>query len=103
VLLAEKLLGKGFDLHIYDRFVQVARLMGANRAYIDREIPHLERLMVASPSVALGQAKIAVVGHIAKEDRAEMFASLTGHVVIDLVGIPELQTLPGVTYQGLCW
>jgi GDP-mannose 6-dehydrogenase len=103
VLLAEKLLGKGFDLHIYDRFVQVARLMGANRAYIDREIPHLERLMVTSPTAALGLARIIVVGHIGKEDREELFARLSGHVVIDLAGIPELRTLPGVTYQGLCW
>ena len=42
VLLAEKLLGKGYELRIYDRSVQVATLMGSNRAYIDREIPHLE-------------------------------------------------------------
>ena len=103
VLLAEKLLGKGYDLRIYDRFVRVATLMGSNRAYIDREIPHLERLMVASPEAALSGARIAVIGHVAPEDRAELLASLTGHVVIDLAGLADLRTHSGITYEGLCW
>jgi GDP-mannose 6-dehydrogenase len=103
VLLAEKLLGKGFDLRIYDRFVQVARLMGANRAYIDREIPHLERLMVVSPQAALSGARIVVLGHVAAEDRAALLAGLNGHVVIDLAGMADAAAVPGITYQGLCW
>jgi len=103
VLLAEKLLGKGYDLRIYDRFVQVATLMGSNRAYIDREIPHLERLMVPSPEAALDGARIAVIGHIAPEDRPALLAALQGHAVLDLVGLPGLQDLPGIAYQGLCW
>jgi GDP-mannose 6-dehydrogenase len=103
VLLAEKLLGKGFDLRIYDRFVQVAALMGSNRAYIDREIPHLERLMVISPEAALAGAKVAIIGHVAPEDRPSLLAGLAGHVVIDLVGLADLRALPGITYEGLCW
>jgi GDP-mannose 6-dehydrogenase len=103
VLLAEKLLGKGFELRIYDRFVQVARLMGANRAYIDREIPHLERLMVVSPQAALSGAKIAILGHIAAEDRTTLLDSLAGHIVIDLGGMADVASKPGITYQGLCW
>jgi hypothetical protein len=50
-MLAEKLLGKVYDLRIYDRSVQVATLTGLNRAYIDREIPPLERLMVRRRAV----------------------------------------------------
>ncbi len=103
VLLAERLLGRGFDLRIYDRSVQVARLMGSNRAYIDREIPHLERLMVISPEAALSGSRIAVIGHIAPEDRASMLAALSGHTVIDLAGMAELRAHPTITYHGLCW
>ncbi|HEX3574665.1 MAG TPA: nucleotide sugar dehydrogenase [Rhodopila sp.] len=103
VLLAEKLLGKGYDLRIYDRFVQVATLMGSNRAYIDREIPHLERLMVVSPEAALSGTKIAVIGHVAAEDRPSLLASLAGHVVIDLAGLSDVRALPGIAYEGLCW
>jgi GDP-mannose 6-dehydrogenase len=103
VLLAETLLGKGYDLRIYDRFVQVATLIGSNRAYIDREIPHLHRLMVASPQAALAGTKVAVIGHIAPEDRPELLAALSNHVVIDLEGLAELCAHRGIAYEGLCW
>jgi GDP-mannose 6-dehydrogenase len=103
VVLAEKLLGKGYDLRIYDRFVQVATLMGSNRAYIDREIPHLERLMVVSPEAALSGTKVAIIGHVAPEDRPALLTSLRDHVVIDLAGIADLRAHPGITYEGLCW
>jgi GDP-mannose 6-dehydrogenase len=103
VMLAEKLLGKGYDLRIYDRSVQVATLMGSNRAYIDREIPHLERLMVVSPEAALSGAKVVIVGHVAPEDRAALMAGLDGHMVIDLAGIAELRSLGRIDYEGLCW
>jgi GDP-mannose 6-dehydrogenase len=103
VLLAEKLLGKGYDLRIYDRFVQVATLMGSNRAYIDREIPHLERLMVVSPQAALSGAKVAIIGHVAPQDRPALLAALSGHTVIDLAGLPDLRQHPGIAYEGLCW
>ncbi len=103
VLLAERLLGRGYDLRIYDRFVQVARLMGANRSYIDKEIPHLERLMVISPEVALSSSRIAVIGHVAPEDRPALLAGLAGHIVIDLAGMEALRALPGISYEGLCW
>jgi GDP-mannose 6-dehydrogenase len=103
VLLAEKLIGKGFDLRIFDRSVEIARLVGSNRSYIDREIPHLERLMVASPGEALEGCRVAVVGHIGKEDRPALLDALTDQAVLDLSGLAELKARPGITYQGLCW
>ena len=103
VTLAERLIGKGFPLCIFDRFVNVAGLLGANRAYIDREIPHLERLMVDSLDAALKHGRIVIVGHVGAEDRAALLAGLTDHVVIDLANIADLRSLPGIKYQGICW
>jgi GDP-mannose 6-dehydrogenase len=103
VQLAERLLGRGYELRIYDRSVQVARLMGANRAYIDKEIPHLERLMVAAPEAALAASRVVVIGHVAPEDRPSVLANLAGKIVIDLAGMDALRTLPDITYEGLCW
>lgn len=103
VRLAERLIGRGYELRIYDRSVQVARLMGANRSYIDKEIPHLERLMVISPEAALSTSRIVVVGHVAAEDRSALLAALAGHIVIDLAGMDALRTVTGITYEGLCW
>ena len=103
VTLAERMLGRGYDLAIFDRSVQVARLTGSNKAYISREIPHLERLMVEAPSAALAGRKIAVVGHVAPEDRPELLAALDGHIVLDLAGMAELRDHASIRYHGLCW
>jgi GDP-mannose 6-dehydrogenase len=103
VTLAEKLLGKGYDLAIFDRSVDIARLTGANRAYIDREIPHLERLLVETPAAALDGAGLVVIGHIGREDRPAFHAAYAGQAVIDLAGLPDLQDAAGAAYQGLCW
>ncbi|MDE2197563.1 MAG: UDP-glucose/GDP-mannose dehydrogenase family protein [Rhodospirillales bacterium] len=103
VVLAEKLLGKGYDLRIFDRSVQVARLVGSNRVYIDREIPHIERLMVDDVAVALAESRIVVVGHVGAEDRAPLCKSLSDHIVFDLAGIDELAAQSGIVYQGICW
>ena len=103
VILAERLIGRGYDLSIFDRSVNLAFLLGANRAYIEREIPHIERLMATSPEAALEKAEIVVVGHVSREDRAALLAGLDGKIVIDLAGIAELQAHPGITYEGLCW
>jgi GDP-mannose 6-dehydrogenase len=103
VLLAERLIGKGFEVSIFDRSVQVARLMGTNRAYIDREIPHLNRLLVASPAEALDGSSIAVVGHIGETDLRFLLDALSSQTVLDLVGIEELKARKGITYWGCCW
>lgn len=62
VELAERLLGKGYDLKIYDPNVDAARLTGANKEYIDHVIPHLSRLLVSSLD-DLGGAELLLVGH----------------------------------------
>ena len=103
VTLAERFLGKGYDVCIFDRSVQIARLTGSNRAFIEREIPHLERLMVGSPAEALAGRKLAVIGHVAPADRPALIAALNGHVIFDLAGIDELRDIAGTTYIGLCW
>ena len=103
VVLAEKLIGKGYEVSIFDRSVQVARLTGSNRAYIEREIPHLERLLAADPAAALDGATLAVIGHCGKPDRPALMAALNGQHVLDLAGIAELREHAGIRYQGLCW
>ena len=59
--------------------------------------------MVISPEAALSASRIAVIGHVAPEDRPALLAGLAGHIVIDLAGMETLRTIPGITYEGLCW
>ncbi len=103
VVLAEKLLGKGFDLAIYDKFVKIARLLGKNKEYIDREIPHLDKLLHETPDAALARAEIVIVGHADAETRQRIIALAKGARVVDLNGYADLRAAGFAQYEGICW
>lgn len=102
VALAERLLGKGFELVIFDRFVKISRLLGKNKEFIEREIPHLERLLAESPEDALRDAEVIVIGHADAEARAAIVAQANGRRIVDLSGYAELRDA-GADYEGICW
>jgi GDP-mannose 6-dehydrogenase len=101
VALIEMLIGKGQQVAIYDPFVRRANLIGANREYIEREIPHIWSLMRGSTQEVLADAETVVVGNSAAEFR-ELGAGLDGRVVIDLARAFGNRT-SDATYQGICW
>lgn len=103
VVLAEKLLGKGFDLAIYDKFVKIARLLGKNKEYIDREIPHLDKLLHETPDAVLARAEVVVVGHADAETRQRIIALAKGARVVDLNGYADLRDAGFAEYEGICW
>ena len=103
VALAERLIGKGFDLVIHDPFVETSRLTGKNREFIEAEIPHFERLMAATPVAALEFAEIIVIGHAGKDALAAIAERSRGRAIIDLQGVPSLAALEDVDYEGICW
>ncbi|VXD02371.1 GDP-mannose 6-dehydrogenase [Pseudomonas sp. 8Z] len=101
VELAEMLIGKGFDLSIYDRNVEYARVHGANKDYIESKIPHVSSLLNSDLDDVVAKADIIVLGN-----SDERFAKLAeqapnGKRVIDLVGfMPHASN--GVA-EGICW
>ncbi|WP_298825157.1 nucleotide sugar dehydrogenase [uncultured Piscinibacter sp.] len=103
VTLAERLIGKGFDLVIYDGFVKISRLLGKNKEFIDREIPHLDRLLQESPEAALADAEVIVVGHADAAARRAIVAQAAGRRIVDLSGYAELGGAPAAEYEGICW
>lgn len=103
VVLAERLLGKGFELSIFDRFVKVSRLLGKNKEFIEQEIPHLDRLLHDTPEAALIDAEVIVIGHADAEARAAIVAQAAGRRIVDLSGYAELRDAPGAQYEGICW
>ncbi len=102
VLLAERLIGKGFELAIYDGHVKLSRLLGKNREFIDREIPHLDRLLVERAEQALEGAEVIVVGHADAKTRAKIVEAAAGRRIVDLAGYAELAAT-GAAYEGICW
>jgi GDP-mannose 6-dehydrogenase len=102
VTLIETLIGKGFQLAIYDRDVSLARLFGANKEYIEREIPHVAQLMRGSMEEVLAESDVLIVGHPAEEFRGIESRLKDGQLMIDLVRILSTPT-NNESYQGICW
>ncbi|MFZ2853185.1 MAG: UDP-glucose/GDP-mannose dehydrogenase family protein [Rhodocyclaceae bacterium] len=102
VELTERLLGKGYDLKIYDRNVSIASIHGANRDYILNHIPHISRLMVPTIGEVLGHARTIVIGNAAPEFSDISARIEHGQNVIDFVRINSSRSVAGI-YEGLCW
>jgi GDP-mannose 6-dehydrogenase len=84
VALVETLIGKGCDVRILDRNVAMARLLGANRRYIEEEIPHIASLMCSGVEALLTHAQVLVIGS-GGDDTAEVLAAASDkHIVVDL-------------------
>jgi GDP-mannose 6-dehydrogenase len=103
VVLAERLLGKGFELSIFDNFVKISRLLGKNKDFIEREIPHLDRLLKEDARSVLQGAEIIVVGHADAATRALIAEHAAGKRIIDLSGYADLRQAPAALYEGICW
>ena len=98
VELVERLLGKGHEIRIYDRNVNLSRLVGANRAYIYEHLPHIARLMVDNVDEVVNHGGTIVIGN-----RDRHFCDVVGRLnmsqrVIDLVRIDTTGA-----YNGICW
>ena len=102
VELTERLLGKGFELRIYDSNVRLASIHGANRDYLLHRIPHISRLMAASIDEVLEHAETIVIGNGAEEFRGVLRRLGYHQTVIDLVRISDCHSVSGV-YEGVCW
>src|SRR3990172_3897482 len=85
VTLIEALIGKGFQLAIYDRDVSLARLTGANKEYIEHEIPHISQLMRDDLTQVVQHAEVLIIGNHSEEFREIDGRLLDNHIVIDLV------------------
>ena len=102
VELAERLIGKGYDLRLYDKNVSLAKLVGANREYILDHIPHIAGLMVDSAAQLLEHAEILIVGNGAAEFADLVSARNPEQRVIDLVRIGD-ETSAADGYEGIAW
>jgi GDP-mannose 6-dehydrogenase len=103
VAVAERLIGKGYDLRIFDPEVNLSRLIGANKRFIEESIPHIGSLMVDDCAKAIAGAQVlvaslsspAIVQALANHDNADL-------AVLDLVGLPRAQ-IKCARYSGVCW
>ncbi len=102
VTLSERLIGKGYELRIFDPDVNTARLIGANREFIEREIPHIDRLMQPDVASTLEGADAIVLGKVGRCEMETITALRPGIPIIDLQGAGA-RDLRALDYRGLCW
>ena len=95
--------GKGLSLSIYDGSVAQAGLMGANREYIEREIPHIWSVMRSSIDEVLESSDVVVIGNGAPKFREIQSSLKTNQIVVDLVRALEPQPSDDDHYRGICW
>lgn len=99
--VVEILLGRGFDISIYDQNIQVAKLMGKNKEYIESRIPHLERLLVGDINKILQDSDVIVVNN--KEDIfLKALEQVSGKIVLDMVRLPN-HIKENNNYTGINW
>jgi len=102
IALIEALIGKGLSLSIYDREVELSRIFGANKDYLERVIPHISRLLKPSMDTVIQDSEVIVIGK-----QQEEFLSLSdnlnnGRIIIDLVRLFD-RAGGKKSYEGICW
>ncbi len=102
VAVAETLLGRGYELHIYDPQLNLARLIGANANEIQRRMPHLASLLRSSPREVIEKSDVIVAAQKCARPDELMAAAKADQCVIDVNGWGELKMLPW-KYEGVCW
>lgn len=102
VALVERLIGKGYAVRVLDPNVNVSALIGANRKFIEQQVPHIAELLVPTMADLVSHAEVVVVGNPSAEFRDVLSLVSPDQIVADLVRIdPHRKT--GGNYHGLCW
>lgn len=98
----ERLIGKGYDLRIFDKNVNLARLVGSNRDFIFNRLPHIARLMVSGIDEVLDHAQTIVIGNSDPDFRRVPTLLRDGQCVVDFVRVANRRSEDG-RYDGICW
>jgi GDP-mannose 6-dehydrogenase len=103
ITLIETLIGRGYQVRIYDEKIQLARLVGANKAFLEKGIPHITTLMCATMQELIEQSEVLVVANGAAEFRRIGEMIKPDQWLIDLVGIAKTSADSQGQYEGICW
>ncbi|HEY3108104.1 MAG TPA: nucleotide sugar dehydrogenase [Chloroflexota bacterium] len=103
VPLVETLVGRGYRVHVYDEKVEPDRLIGANRSYLERELPHIASLMRPSIDEVVADAEVVVLANGCAAFRGVPRLMREDQVLIDLVGAARRNGELRGGYEGICW
>jgi len=99
VKVIEQILGKGFHIKIYDKYVNLSRLMGSNKSYIESKLPHINNLLIENINTVIHHANLIII--VNKEEYLESLNIPEDKYILDLTRINALEGHPN--YNGICW
>lgn len=102
VTLVETLVGRGYQVRIYDDKLELSRLIGANKSFLEQELPHITSLMCASLNRLIEQSEVIVLANASPSFYQISKLIQPNQILIDLVGIAKDNNIQGV-YKGICW
>lgn len=103
IKLVETLIGRGYEMVIYDDYVDPGKLVGANRAFLERELPHIACLMRTSIEKVVDESEVLVITKANQKFKTLRSLMRADQVLIDLVGIAKNGEMIRGTYEGICW
>jgi GDP-mannose 6-dehydrogenase len=103
VIMAETLLGKGFKLVIHDSEVELTRLTGANKRFLEDKLPHINSLLATSLEDVVARSNALVICKNAPEYQGLAGVISSHHHVVDLVAALKNANIPTARYHGLYW
>lgn len=103
VEVIEAMIGKGFAVRIYDKNVSLGMLMGSNKEFIEKEIPHISSLMCSTVDELVQNVDVIIVANHSNEFREAVNNGREGQVVVDLVRIVDGDNNLKSQYYGICW
>lgn len=102
VEIVESLIGRGFDISIYDRNIQIAKLTGKNKEYIEGHIPHLSKLMVDDLAALIAESDVIVISNKEREF-LQLLEHVKGKTIVDMVRINNDVIINNNNYKGINW
>jgi GDP-mannose 6-dehydrogenase len=103
IVLIETLIGRGYDISIYDEYVDPSRLIGANRVYLERGLPHIASLMKTSIDDVVNNSEVVLITNGSSNFRQVSKLMRSDQVLIDLDGIAKDDNFSQGSYEGICW
>jgi len=101
--IVENLLGKGFDIKIYDRNVRLSQLVGGNKEFIFERIPFISRFITEDWGQVVKQSEVIVVVNNEPEFRGILESLSPDKIVYDLINIDFKGKESMATYTGVAW
>lgn len=102
VQLIETLIGKGYNLSVYDSNVHLSSLLGKNKEYINSHIPHIYKLLKEDVNEVIESSDVLIIGNNAKEFAKIVPEIPSDKIIIDLVRVNR-ELITKDNYIGICW